>query len=255
MLKVLKARMFQKHRTMDYPLSIPDMPEKYLGVPAIIAESCDAKCADCVEVCPVDAISKSSDGVKLDLAKCLFCGKCADICENKAIKFTKEHRMTVNDKKNLVITEKNELIRANAVKEELLRIFKRSFKLRQVSAGGCNACESDVNVLSTVGYDLGRFGVSFVASPRHADGLLITGPVTKNMEYALKETYEALPAPKIVLAVGACAVSGGLFADSPETNSGVNDVIPVDYYIPGCPPHPLTILDGILTVINRNAKK
>jgi Ni,Fe-hydrogenase III small subunit len=120
-----------------------------------------------------------------------------------------------------------------------------------VSAGGCNACEADTNVLGTPVFDLGRFGIQFVASPRHADGLLITGPVSQNMELALRKTYDAVPSPRIVIAVGACAISGGAFAGNPEVCDGVRGVVPVDLYIPGCPPHPWTILDGMLRLLGR----
>jgi len=140
---------------------------------------------------------------------------------------------------------------AEALDDKSRRLFGRSLQLRQVSAGGCNACEADVNVLGTVVFDLGRFGIHMVASPRHADGLLITGPVTDNMKSALETAYAAVPSPKIVIAVGACAISGGPYIDHPQTHNGADSVVPVDLYIPGCPPHPMTILDGLLRLLGR----
>jgi Ni,Fe-hydrogenase III small subunit len=130
-------------------------------------------------------------------------------------------------------------------------LLGRSLRLRQVSAGGCMGCEADINVLGTIGWDLGRFGIQYVASPRHADGVLITGPVTKGMELALLKTWEAVPEPRIAIALGACAISGGPFAGHPQHNGGAGPVVPIDLYIPGCPPHPLTILDGFLRLLGR----
>jgi Ni,Fe-hydrogenase III small subunit len=144
---------------------------------------------------------------------------------------------------------------ASALKEETKRLFGRSLKLRQVSAGGCNGCEVEVNVLTTIVFDLARFGIQIVASPRHADGLIITGPVTQNMKLALKKTYDAVPSPKIVIAVGACAISGGPYVDHPQVNNGADQVVPVDLYVPGCPPHPITILDGLLRLLGKRGKE
>jgi len=140
---------------------------------------------------------------------------------------------------------------ARALDDRLRRIYGRSLRLRQVSAGGCNACEADVNVLSTVVFDLSRFGIQFVASPRHADGLLVTGALSRNMQLALEKTYAAAPKPCFVIAVGACAISGGPYVDHPEVGNGVGGAIPIDLYVPGCPPHPLTILDGLLRLLGR----
>jgi Ni,Fe-hydrogenase III small subunit len=164
--------------------------------------------------------------------------------------------MAVRRREDLVLGEpgKEQVRLAAALGEKLRKLFGRSLKLRQVSAGGCNACEADTNVLGTIGWDLGRFGIQFVASPRHADGLLITGPVSKGMELALKKTYDAIAVPKIVIAVGACAIAGGPFIGHHQHNQGASAIVPVDLFIPGCPPHPLTILDGLLRLLDRLEK-
>lgn len=140
---------------------------------------------------------------------------------------------------------------AQPLEDQRRKLFGKSFKLRVVSAGGCNGCEVETNVLETIVFDIGRFGIGVVASPRHADGLIITGPVTHNMKSALEKTYRAVPDPKVVIAVGACAISGGPYIDSPVANNGVGNLLSVDLYIPGCPPHPLTILDGLLRLLGR----
>jgi Ni,Fe-hydrogenase III small subunit/ferredoxin len=252
MFKVIIARLLQGHRTMKFPDgSPPEMFDRFCGCPKISNPKCPDGCRACVEACPTDAISLT-DNIRIDLGKCLFCADCVAACPEGNLAFTKDYRLAVRDRQDLTIEQDQQALNlATALNARLLKLLGRSLKLRQVSAGGCNACEADVNVLNTIGWDLGRFGIQFVASPRHADGLLITGPVTRNMELALKKTYDALPEPKIVIAIGGCAISGGPYSDHDQVCNGADAVVPVDLYIPGCPPHPLTILDGLLRLLGR----
>lgn len=242
-------------QTMGYPAeTAPALPDRHGGALRLEAEKCANECSACVPVCPTQAIARGTDGqVTLDLGRCLFCTECVRACPTGAITPTGDHRMAVRRREDLQLGGKDsEATRlAAALDRKMLSLFGRSLRLRQVSAGGCNACEADVNVLGTIGWDLGRFGIQFVASPRHADGLLITGPVSHHMRLALEKTYAAVPAPKIVIAVGACAISGGPFTGLPQQCDGASAVVPVDLFIPGCPPHPLTILDGLLRLLDR----
>jgi Ni,Fe-hydrogenase III small subunit/formate hydrogenlyase subunit 6/NADH:ubiquinone oxidoreductase subunit I len=257
MVKIMLARLFQGHRTIKFPAApAPALPDRYQGRPEIDSAFCSADCSACAASCPTAAIACDGTAAQaapsIDLGKCLFCADCAESCPHGSIRFSSDYRLATRTRDALRLKADDVAIAlAGELDKRLKRLFGRSLKLRQVSAGGCNACEADINVLTTVGWDLGRFGIQIVASPRHADGLIVTGPVTKNMELALRKTYDAVGEPKILIAVGACAISGGLFADRPETCGGLPSILPVDLFIPGCPPHPLTILDGLLRLTGR----
>jgi Ni,Fe-hydrogenase III small subunit/NAD-dependent dihydropyrimidine dehydrogenase PreA subunit len=225
------------------------VPERFRGLPALDQEKCIAGCTECETLCPTGAIQVRPK-LTIDLGKCLFCGDCQRGCPSEAITFSRDYRLGVRKREDLLLGEE-ELLRAESMGKELLKLYGRSFKLRQVSAGGCNGCEVDINVLGTNVFDLGRFGIQIVASPRHADALIVTGPVSENMRDALLKTWDAVPSPRLVIAVGSCAISGGPFRGHEQVHNGVASLLPVDLYIPGCPPHPITILDGLLRLLGR----
>jgi len=250
MLQALRVRLKQGRRTIPYPARPPELPDRFRGLPTVDRSKCPEDCRACAQACPTDAITIDDRGFHLDLGRCLFCTDCVGACPEGAIRYSQEYRLAARTREDLIF-DGQMLERATALDEKTRRLFGRSLKLRQVSAGGSGACEADLNVLGTIVFDLGRFGIQFVASPRHADGLVVTGPVSENMRSALLETYAAIPSPKIVIAVGAEAISGGIFRGHAEVHDGCASLLPVDLFIPGWPPHPLTILDGMLRLLGR----
>jgi Ni,Fe-hydrogenase III small subunit len=186
----------------------------------------------------------------LDLGSCLFSPEEDAYLEQLGARFSADHRLAATTRDALTSPAAG----ADPVQPlagAMRRLFGRSLRLRSVAAGSCGGCEAELVALGNVVFDLSRFGVAFVASPRHADGLIITGAVSRNMTDELRRTYEAVAEPKLVIAVGACAASGGPFLGSPEVLRGVPPDIPVDLWIAGCPPHPYTILDGMLRLLGR----
>lgn len=244
MLDTLKLRIYQGQQFIKDIQNAP-MREQFRGFPIINANETDISNINC----PTGAIS--ANPLSIDMGKCTFCGKCSKNCE--AIKFSNYYKLASTNREKLIITQgmtaEDYHKTAVEVRKEIKRIFGKSLKFRQVSAGGCNGCEMELNACSNVNFDMGRFGIDFVASPRHADGIVITGPITENMAYALEDCYKSTPDPKIVVLCGACAISGGVFQNSAKLNREFLDKYPIDLYIPGCPVHPLTFINAILDFI------
>lgn len=251
MLDFLRVRLQQGTRTSPFPVGGAEFPERFRGRPAFDPSRCDGSCAGCRERLPSALLTSGPDGRQaLDVGACLFAPEEATACEHGAVSFTRDHRMASRTREGLV-SPSGEVELATALDAKMRRLFGRSLRLRSVVAGSCNGCEAELVALGNVVFDLARFGVQFVASPRHADGLVITGAGNTNMRTAVLDTWQATPAPRLVIAVGACAINGGPFRGSPEVAKGVPPEVPVDIWVPGCPPHPLTILDGLLRVLGR----
>jgi Ni,Fe-hydrogenase III small subunit len=229
MLRMLLARLRQGRRTLRFPPQPPALPERYRGRP--VGEGA---------------------GPAYDLGSSLFSPEeeAAALRDRHPMRFGGSYAMATRRRDDLLATT-DEIKLATALSRESLRLFGRSLRLRCVSAGGCSGCEAELNALGNVVFDVARFGIQFVASPRHADGLVVVGAVSRNMSEALARTYRAMAEPRLVIAVGACAISGGPFRGSPEVLDGVPGEFPVDLYVPGCPPHPLTLIDGLLRLLGR----
>ena len=224
-----------------------EVPGIFRGRPVISNDQTDT--IQLVELCPTGAIS--ADPLHIDLGKCVFCGECQFAFPSR-ISFTKDYKMASCSREDLIIHEgRNEAItiRPDQVRKEIRRYFGQSLKLRQVSAGGDNSCEWELNAAGNVNFDMGRFGIEFVASPRHADGIVITGPITRNMAEPLQICYDAVPSPKIIILAGTDAISGGIFAGSAALDRSFLEKYPVDLYVPGNPVHPLTFINGVLDLI------
>lgn len=225
------------------------LPAPYRGLPRIIsAGTTSQQRAAMAAMCPTGAIG--AEPLSIDMGRCLFCGECAALWPAN-IEFTCEHRTASTTREGLIITEDNptHLFDSSAVREVIRKRFRRSLRLRQISAGGDNSSEMELGAAGNVNFDMRRFGIEFTASPRHADGVVITGPMTENMVRAAEITLAAIPEPKVIIVVGADAISGGLFADSPAVDRSFFERHAIDLYVPGHPVHPLNFIWGVRRLI------
>ena len=258
MLDLIRTRLAQGTQTSSFPEGDAGFPARFRGRPVLVPDETAPPKAP-AEDFPTGMLRQDSQGLPvLDLGACLFSPEEAaplPDCRTATLPhchtaFSRDHRMATRTREGLV-TPTGEVELARALDAKMRRLLGRSLRLRSVSAGSCNGCEGELVALGNVVFDMARFGVQVVASPRHADGLVITGAVSRNMWQAVQQTYAAVPDPRLVIAVGACACSGGPFAGSPDVMNGVPPEIPVDLWVPGCPPHPLTLLDGLLRLLGR----
>lgn len=222
-------------------------PPGFRGKPVLGAADCAPLCQRCVQVCPSQAVALGP--VQIDLGRCVLCGDCEPACPSQKISFSADFKLASTRREALVISTARPDIDPIQVSAALHQRFGRSLKLRSVSAGGCNGCEMETNALGNVNFDLGRYGIDIVASPRHADALVLSGPVSRNMVQALQLCWDAMPDPKLLIAVGACAISGGVFADADGVDRSFLDTVTPSLYVPGCPAHPLTFISGILDLL------
>lgn len=241
MLKSLRVRLSQGKQF------IPDVraakPAGFRGLPVIQPGAC-GDCRACIDACPTAAIT--AEPLAIDLGRCIFCGECEAVCPDGKIALTNEPRMGAVTRAGLIVKAGDEAATRVRAHDGFRKLFGRSLKLRQVSAGGCSACELELNATANVNFDLGRFGIDWVASPRHADALVLTGTVTRTMQDAVRLAWDAMAEPRFVVAVGACAISGGLYDGAPGVARGFFDEVVPALYVPGCPPHPLTFVNAIL---------
>lgn len=228
------------------------------GLPRFYPDRCQEGCRICAEVCLPGAISitdkRGGEGLALDYGKCVACQLCTESCPDQALEKSSDWAFGVRKREDLVWAEALASQPARELEAKIHSSFRRSLHIRHVDAGSCNGCESELQALNNPYYNLHRLGIFFTPSPRFADLLLVTGPVTYAMREALLETYNAMPEPRWVMAMGTCAVSGGAVAGGYACGHGLDGLLPVDLYVPGCPPNPSAMIHALLLLLNRAAQ-
>lgn len=248
---MLKEFSILKHQGRQYVKDLRKQPvsELFRGRPVISGDITRDEIDSVCRICPSGAIS-NTDG-SIDLGKCVFCRECEFMLKGR-IRFLNDYRIAASRREDLFIRpgdDKPVRLDETVIRKDIRNLFRNSLKLRQVSAGGDNSGEMELNASGNVNFDFGRYGVEFVASPRHADGIVITGPVTENMAEALKICYEAVPEPSVIILVGTDAISGGMFSNSPAIDRSFIDSHKPDLYVPGNPAHPLTFINGVMDLL------
>ncbi len=230
----------------------PDGQDGVLGMPRYDPAACREDCRDCADACPTEAITlRPGDGLRVDYGRCVVCQLCTEACPTGAMRTSSDWAFGVTDRADLVWSAEPASAAVPAVTPRGRRAFRRSLHIRHVDAGSCNGCESELQALNNPFYNLHRLGIFFTPSPRFADLLLVTGPVTHAMKEPLLATYAAMPEPRWVMAVGTCAVSGGIAGGGYACGNGLEGVLPVDVFLPGCPPNPAAIIAALLMFLGR----
>ena len=246
-LQVLYSHGIQYIKHLDRA----ELPAIFRGRPVLTGTPEKAMIDSLCNMCPTGAIRQ--EPFSIDLGRCMFCGECA-LRSPDHIHFTNDYRMGTNVRDNLIVVSGSDTpitFDPDRIRKEIRSYFGRALKLREVSAGGDNSCEMELNASMNVNFDFGRYGIDFVASPRHADGIVITGPITENMAIPLELCFNSVPQPRLIILAGSEAISGGLHSGSNALNRSFLKRFPVDLYLPGNPVHPLTFISGIMTLLDR----
>ena len=244
-----KIKVLHSHGWQYIPnLNDVTLTEEFRGRPVLTHTEDMSDVEAAAKLCPTKAISTAP--FSLDLGKCLFCGECS-LRAPKNIRFTNDYKIASASREALVVKPGDERVEFHAemVRPQIQSLFGQALKLRQVSAAGDASVEMELNASGNVNFDFGRYGVEFVASPRHADGVVITGPISKNMAEALEICYNSIPEPKLVIVCGSEACSGGLYAESKAVDRSFLDRYHVDLWLPGTPTHPMTFIDGVMNML------